>query len=332
MTAITNPDRDRRGLIVVLGGLGFMGSHICRALLAQGRPVRVFDKLYASRELIADIESQIEIVEGDISRPNDVMDAIADADTVIHLVHTTLPGSSMKDPASDITSNVAASAAWLMRLSEINLKRIIYFSSGGTVYGLPQNNLIDEQHPTEPMSSYGITKLAIEKYVAMYARLSGVQYCIVRPSNVYGDGQRLNIGQGVIGVLADRALRGEPLEIWGTGESLRDYLYVEDLVAATLALVDYSGPHQVFNVSSGVGHSVLDIVRLISDELGVTPQINYQPKRGFDVPVNVLDSSRLIAETGWRPNVGLEEGVARTVKWLRGLPVHEAASDQWQSV
>jgi UDP-glucose 4-epimerase len=215
-----------------------------------------------------------------------------------------------------------------MRLSQISLKRIVYFSSGGTVYGLPQHNLIDEQHPTEPMSSYGITKLAIEKYVAMYARLSGVQYCIVRPSNVYGDGQRLHIGQGVIGVLADRGLRGEPLEIWGTGESLRDYLYVEDLVAATLALLDYRGPHQVFNVSSGVGHSVLDIVRLISDELGVTPEINYQPKRGFDVPVNVLDSSRLIAETGWRPHVGLEEGVARTIKWLRGLAVHDAASDQ----
>lgn len=316
-----------RAPVVVLGGLGFMGSHITRALVNRGERVRIFDRLYASHALVADLEPHIEIVEGDINRPNDVIETIADASTVIHLVHTTVPGSSMADPAFDITSNVAASAAWLTRLRETSVRRILYFSSGGTVYGVPRAALINEEHPTDPISSYGITKLAIEKYVAMYSALAGIEHCVLRPSNVYGEGQRLHIGQGVIGIIADRALRGEPLEIWGTGESLRDYLHVEDLVAATLALVDYRGPEHVFNVSSGRGHSVLDIVRVVSEQLGIEPEIIFQPARGFDVPVNVLDSSRINAATGWRAAVGLEEGVARTVEWIKTLHKHDAAGD-----
>lgn len=316
--------RRERAPVAVLGGLGFMGSHISRALVRRGERVRIFDRLYASHALVADIESQVEIVEGDINRAGDVIEAVHDAGTVIHLVHTTVPGSSMADPAFDITSNVAASAAWLARLSETNVRRILYFSSGGTVYGVPRAPLIDEEHPTDPISSYGITKLAVEKYVAMYGALSGVEHRILRPSNVYGEGQRLHIGQGVIGILADRALRGEPVEIWGTGESLRDYLHVEDLVAATLALLDYDGPEHVFNVSSGRGQSVLDIVRIVGEQSGIKPEIVFQPARGFDVPVNVLDPSRLHVATGWRAAVPLEEGVARTIEWIKALHKHEA--------
>jgi UDP-glucose 4-epimerase len=305
--------------VVVLGGLGFMGSHICRELVARGYPLRIFDRLYALRTLVEDIEDRVEIVEGDMALTDDVMNVLSDADTVIHLVHTTVPGSSMKDPAYDLSSNVVSSVSWLSRLHETKVRRIIYVSSGGTVYGPPQTNPIDETHPTDPISSYGITKLTIEKYVAMYCAMFGIDYCIVRPSNVYGPGQKLHIGQGVIGVLSDRALRGEPLEVWGTGESLRDYLHVEDLVSALAGLVLYAGPHRVFNISSGVGHSVLDIIRILGDHLGFAPTLIHKPDRGFDVPVNVLDSSRLRAETGWRPAVGLEDGIARTIEWLRQL-------------
>src|SRR5258706_10879894 len=225
--------------VTVLGGLGFMGSHICRELVMRGHTVRVFDKLHTSRELVRDIERDLEIIEGDILRLHDVLPAIADSETVIDLVHTTRPGSSMEDPVFDISTNVVASAKWFAALPKTSVRRILFVSSGGTVYGIPRQIPIDEDHPTDPICSYGITKLAIEKYLAMYASLCGVEYCCLRPSNVYGQGQRLNVGQGVIGVLADRALRGEPLEIWGTGESLRDYLYIEDMVSAMMALLDY---------------------------------------------------------------------------------------------
>jgi UDP-glucose 4-epimerase len=310
-------DSTRPGTVAVLGGRGFMGSHICRALVARGLPVRIFDKLYAGRKLVTDIESSVEIVEGDIARPDDVLAALEGADTLIHLVHTTVPGSSMEDPAYDVESNVVSSARWLPRLAETSIRRMVFVSSGGTIYGPPRNVPIAESHSTDPISSYGITKLMIEKYIAMYASLSAVDYVILRPSNIYGEGQHLNIGQGVIGVLADRALHGEPLEIWGTGESLRDYLYVEDFVTAVMHVMDYGGEHRIFNVSSGRGHSVRDIIDILSNVLGSKPEVEHKPARGFDVPINVLDSSLLRAETGWEPRVTLDEGVARVVAWLR---------------
>lgn len=303
--------------VVVLGGLGFIGSHLCRRLVADGYAVRIFDKLYASHKLVEDIEKEVEIIEGDISRPHDVLNAIANADTLVHLVHTTVPGSSMDDPAYDITSNVAASANWLRRLSGTGLHRIFYVSSGGTVYGIPRTNPIGEGHSTNPINSYGITKLATEKYVSMYASMLDIECRLLRPSNVYGPGQRLGIGQGVIGALADRALRGEPLEIWGTGENLRDYLYVEDMVTAVMALLNYTGHHQIFNISGGKGHSVLDILAVLRAQLGYVPEVVYKPDRGFDVNINVLDSALLRAETGWRACVDLEEGIARTLQWMR---------------
>ena len=305
--------------IVVLGGLGFLGSHICRALVARGYAVRIFDKLYTLRKLIEDIETEVEIVEGDISRPDDVIASISDADIIINLVHTTVPGSSMKDAAYDVSSNVLASVKWLARLGETKVRRLFYVSSGGTVYGNPQTTPITEEHPTEPVSSYGITKLCIEKYVAMYTNAFGVEHRILRPSNVYGEGQRLNIGQGVIGVMADRALRGQLLEVWGTGETLRDYLHVDDLVSAMMALLDYAGAHRVFNVSSGNGRSVLDIVNTLRAHAGLRVEVKHIPDRGFDVAANVLSSSRLQAETGWAPKVELEDGIARTVRWLKEL-------------
>lgn len=300
-----------------------MGSHICRELLARGHRVRVFDQPHVSRELIADIESYVEIVGGDVLRPHDVLSAITDAETVIQLIHTTRPGSSMEDPAFDISTNVVPAVKWLTLLPRTKVRRILYVSSGGTVYGIPRTTSINEDHPTDPICSYGITKLALEKYLAMYASLHGVEYCCLRPSNVYGEGQRLNVGQGVIGVLADRALRGESLELWGTGESLRDYLYIDDMVSAMMALMNYHGPQRVFNVSSGAGHSVHDIVRLLGNALGFAPEIVFRPERGFDVAVNILDSSRLRQETNWEPQISLETGIARTVEWMRSISMSQ---------
>lgn len=302
-----------------MGGLGFMGSHLCRELLSRGIRVRIFDKLYASHALIKDFEHEIEIIKGDVERTQDVMNALENASTLIYLIHSTVPGSSMDDPTYDVASNVIPAVKWLQRLSETTIRQIIFISSGGTVYGVPQTNLVDENHPTDPISSYGITKLAIEKYIGMYSTLFDIDYRIVRPSNVYGPGQRLYIGQGVIGVMADRALRAHPIEIWGTGLNLRDYLYIEDFISATMAILAYKGPHRIFNVSSAIGYSVLDIMRTIGSQIGVLPEVIYKSARAFDVLVNVLDSSRLRTSTGWSTKVDLDLGIARTIEWLRTL-------------
>ena len=302
--------------VVVFGGLGFIGSHVCRALVNAGYSVRIFDRANESHELIKDFESQVEICEGDISQLDDVARAVDGVTVLINLIHTTVPGSSMKDPAYDVTSNVATAARWLEYLDQTHVRKVIYFSSGGTVYGAPEKIPITEDHPTNPLTSYGITKLAIEKYIAMYARCFSLDYCIVRPSNVYGPGQRLHYGQGVIGIMASRALRGEALEVWGAGTDKRDYLFVEDLVSAIVKLLEYRGATRVFNVSSGKGHSVRDVIAALRTHIKPLPEVVQLPARGFDVPVNILDSSRLRDETGWEPTVAFEEGIRRTVEWI----------------
>ncbi len=303
--------------VLVMGGLGFIGSHLCRSLLSEGYDVRIFDKLYGSRELIRDFEPEVEIAEGDVERHEDVLGALQDMDVCVDLIHTTVPGSSMQDPVYDIESNVVSSVKWLSSLGKTGLSRVIYVSSGGTVYGVPRSNPIREDHPTDPISSYGISKLAIEKYVSMYADLCGIQYRICRPSNVFGEDQQLNIGQGVIGVFLKRALAGQPIEIWGDGACKRDYLYVKDLVSGIVKLIRHEGNGRVFNVSTGTGYSLNDIVAIVSKCLGSPVKVDFRPLRGYDVPVNVLDSSLLRTETGWSPETDLVAGIRRVYAWLK---------------
>ena len=317
MDIASQPEKPRaRERVVVLGGLGFIGSHLCRALVAHGQSVRIFDRDSAPRESLEDLSHSIEIVTGDISRPEDVVKAIGDATVLINLVHTTVPGTSMKDPGADIIDNVVSSARWLEHIGETNLRRIIYFSSGGTVYGESQTP-ITEDHPTNPINSYGITKLAIEKYTAMYAAHAKIDCCIVRPSNVYGPGQQLQHGQGVIGIMASQALRGKKLEVWGPRFNSRDFLFIDDMVSAIIKLLDYSGPHRVFNVSTGEGHSILEVIAELLDLITPFPEVEFLLGRQIDVAVNVLDSSRLREETGWEPTVGFKEGIQRTVERMR---------------
>ena len=307
-------------LVTVLGGLGFIGSHLCRALLARDYRIRVFSKLYSSRDLVLDIANRLEIIEADIMQPREVLDVIADSEIVVDLVHTTRPGSSMRDPVYDVTSNVVSRVQWLQHLPGTKVRKVIFVSSGGTVYGKAQGGSITEDHPTNPISGYGISKLTIEKYVAMYANLAGADFTILRPSNVYGPGNRLNVGQGVIGILANKALRGEPLEVWGTGQARRDYLYIDDMTSALLAILRYEGKHRVFNVSSGRNYSVMEIMATLTSVLAFQPTVVHTPSREFDVPVNLLDSTLLQKETGWAPRTSLRTGVSELVNWLRTAP------------
>lgn len=308
---MTDPRTGSLKRITLLGGFGFLGSRICQKLVSVGHDVRVFDLPNASTAGVSSIVNRIESVRGDHGNVKEVMDALKGADTVIHLIHTTVPGSSMLDPAFDIQSNVAASAAWLSRLGETSVKQVIYISSGGTVYGRPAELPIHEAHALEPISSYGISKLACEKFVSMYCDLAGITHHILRPSNAYGENQPSDRGQGILGVYIDHLARGRPLEVWGTGTAVRDYVHVDDIAAAAVALLSYRGAERVFNISTGVGHSITDILRIIRDTTGKDPETVSMVDRGFDVPDNVLDNSRLCAETGWAPTVTLPQGITR---------------------
>lgn len=301
----------------VFGGGGFIGSAIVDRLLAAGHAVRVFERPRVApyREFRAD--EPLEWETGDLLSAHDVASAIDGSDQVIHLVSTTLPKSSNDDPAYDVSTNVIATLGLLDAMVAKGIKRIIYISSGGTVYGTPLYVPIDEKHPTEPEVSYGIVKLAIEKYLQLYQRLHGIRAIVLRVANPYGERQRVETAQGAVGVFLHRVLSGQAIDIWGDGTVMRDFIYVGDVADAFVRATTYEGEATVFNIGSGVGTSLNELVRAIGEVTGVPATCNYLPGRAIDVPVSVLDCTLAQREFGWSPQVALPEGLARTVGWLR---------------
>ena len=299
---------------LVTGGAGFLGSHLCDALLAQGHRVRIIERFEAATGNIAHILDRVELVPGDYANQTLMDEALAGMDAVFHLACSTHPKTSNDDPVFDVTTNLVPSLKLLDLSRKRGIKKVVYFSSGGTVYGQPQSVPIAESHPTAPICSYGIHKLAIEKYLELYRQISGLEYGVIRPANPFGERQRLDHTQGAVAVFIGRILRGEPIEIWGDGSVVRDYVYVLDVVDAAVRLLGHSGPVRTFNVGAGHGLSVLEVIDAISRAVGKKADIHFKPARKLDVPVNVLDISAAREHLGWSPQYDFETALARTVR------------------
>lgn len=303
--------------ILIFGGGGFIGSTIADRLLADGHALRIFERPRVPPYRSFAPGESVEWIGGDLSSAHDVGDALASVDAVMHLVSTTLPKGSNDDPVYDVQSNVVATLQMLEGMVRAKVSRIVFISSGGTVYGTPRYLPIDEAHPTEPLVSYGITKLMIEKYLRIYQQLHGIRPVILRVANPYGERQRIETAQGAIGVFAHRALAGQPIEIWGDGSVTRDYIHVQDVAEAFVQALGYEGPHTCFNISSGVGVSLNQVVDMLSQVLGQRVAVDYRAGRPFDVKVNVLANTRACEELAWAPQVGMQAGLERTVEWMR---------------
>jgi UDP-glucose 4-epimerase len=301
--------------VVIMGGGGFLGSHLAETLLAHGEEVKVFDQP-GGRYLNYSRERGAKIVTGNFLDPNAVDEAISDCDVVYHLVSATVPQTSNENPQFDVEVNLIGTLQLLEQMRKSRVKKIIFSSSGGTVYGIPQEIPIKESHATDPISSYGITKLAIEKYLHLYWTLHGVEYCILRVSNAYGARQPITPTQGAIAAFLGRAASKEEIVIWGDGTVLRDYVYASDIANAFYRASLYQGESRVFNIGSGHGHSLNDIIAAIENITEVPLQVKYLPGRPFDVPVNVLDVTRAKSHLGWEPKVRLEEGVWSAWEWM----------------
>ncbi|MBA1248921.1 NAD-dependent epimerase/dehydratase family protein [Pseudomonas luteola] len=303
--------------IVIFGGGGFIGSAIADRLLKDGHSIRIFERPRVQPYRKFTSAEKIEWLTGDLMSTHDVSEAIEDSDIVYHLVSTTLPKSSNDDPIYDVQTNLVATLQMLNAMVAQRVKRIVFISSGGTVYGPPNYLPIDERHPTEPLVSYGITKLAIEKYLMMYEYLHGIRAHILRVTNPFGERQRVETAQGAVGVFLSRALQGKKLDIWGDGTVTRDYLYVGDVAEAFAKIVHYNGSKSVFNISSGRGISLNQLIGLIEEVLGKPIDCTYLPGRPFDVPVSVLGNSLAQHELGWSPKVDLKNGIKRTAEWMK---------------
>ena len=297
--------------VLVLGGSGFIGSALIGGLLNQGHQVKVFDRNIEAVRL--QFPKIAEAVQADFSDVMSLTEAMSGVDMIFHLISTSVPATSNKNPVHDIESNLVNTVKLLELMRNADLKRIVYLSSGGTVYGPPKSLPITETHPTNPTCSYGIVKLAIEKYLQMYAELYQLDVTILRPSNPYGPGQTHKGVQGFIGTCIDKINAGQPITVWGDGSVVRDYVYIDDVVSACLSAMtaEYTGP---VNISSGVGYSLNQIINMIEKHKGEEIEVIYQQKRSFDIPEVILDNQLAKLSFDWIPQTSIEQGLGLTLQ------------------
>lgn len=302
---------------LVLGGRGFIGSHLVDALLDQGYVVRCFDLPHVAPLGDSHLTTPaFELYEGDFSSEADLANALEGCDICYHLVSTTLPKSSNTDPVFDVESNVLGTVRLLTHAVKSGLKKIIFVSSGGTVYGVPTQVPILETHSNDPVCSYGITKLAIEKYLGLFHQLHGLDYTVLRLANPFGERQRTHASQGAVAVFLGKVLRGEPVEIWGDGSVVRDYIHIADVVDALLISLNKTTGEHVFNIGAGRGYSLNELLDAIEKATGRVADRRYLPGRVFDVPVSVLSVERAKQVLGWVPKIDFEHGLRRFSNWM----------------
>ena len=299
--------------VLVLGGCGFIGSHIVDALQSAGQSVRVFDRQPERfRKPLAKVDYRI----GNFGDRMALIEALSGMNAVIHLVSTTFPGTADLDPKTDVQDNLAGTIALLDCMVSVGVSRILFLSSGGTVYGIPKIVPIPESHPLCPINSYGIVKVAIESFLEMYRRTRGLSPVIMRASNPYGQRQGHTGVQGVITTFLSRVMADEQIEIWGDGTVVRDYLNVADLARLCVKAIrsDAQGP---YNAGSGVGTSVNEIINVVRRTTGKKIEPIYKASRSTDVPLSILDISRAQKDFVWAPTSDLDAGVAEIWAWMQ---------------
>lgn len=295
---------------LVLGGGGFLGRNLCERLVALDAEVRSFGRTEAQ-------DDRIHSVTGRFDDRVALSSAVEGQEIVFHLISGSVPESSNRDPSAEMLGGPLATVHLLDICRSANVRKIIFASSGGAIYGVPKQLPIVEDSPTNPISAYGISKLTIEKHLHLYDHLHGLAYQALRIANPYGRFQLGHKQQGLVGTLIHRALGDMPIEIWGDGSVTRDFIHVDDVIDAFVAAIDYGGPHRVFNVGSGRGLSINTILDSLENAIGKGPLRRvYTPGRAADVPVNILDTTLIRAEIGWTARVGWVNGLRETIAWM----------------
>lgn len=294
--------------ILVLGGTGFLGTNLCTYLLNYD-----YDVVSYSRKLHSPVCQfpEISYVQGDFLQEVNFARLIDGVDIIFHLISTTQPAN--QNMSKEFKSNVIPTVNLLDACIGRRIK-IIFFSSGGTVYGIPRYTPIDESHRTNPISPYGIHKLTLEKCLEYYGYMYGIDYMILRISNPYGAYQDPNGKQGAIAVFLSKAIMNRTIEIWGDGSVVRDYIYVDDVMKACISLLNYHGGKRIFNISSGTGYSINKVLGFIEQKINHPLSVQYIRGRKQDVPVNVLDNRLLEKECNWRCDVNLEMGIDKMMQ------------------
>lgn len=307
--------------IILLGAAGFIGTNLALELFKnEGDIITLVDKKKEYFiEAFNDKKERIKIVESDLDERTDYNSLLKEQDIVYHLVSTVIPSTSNQKVAMELSSNITMTTMMLEASVRANVKKVMFISSGGTVYGKEGGCPLKEETPTNPITSYGIQKLSIEKILYLYNYMYGLDYRVVRLANPYGPYQRPNGMLGAVTTFIYKALKGETISVYGDGSVIRDFIYIDDAVKAIIKIANGVSSYKVFNVGSGLGVSINEVLKEIEKSLGIYLHVEYKEGRAVDVPVNFLDISRYEKCYGQLNPVPLCEGIKRTAEFMQTI-------------
>ena len=299
-------------MIALFGGAGFIGRALTGRLAECGAPVRVISRRRADAPSVPGVEH----VQADLSVPDSLTQALEGCHILLHLASSSVPGTAGGDLRADAQSNLIGGIGLVEAAIVAGVRRVVFLSSGGAVYGRATMIPTPEDHPLRPIGAYGAAKAAMEAYLSAFAGERGLAVTILRLSNVYGPGQSPFRGQGAVAAFGHRLLAGEPVELWGDGRTARDYLYVADAVEAIITSLEWTDPGcTAWNVGSGETTSTGELIAALERTLGIRAAVTHRPARDYDVPVSLLDCTRMRAR-GWIARTSLEAGLTLTLQGL----------------
>jgi len=297
--------------LIILGGSGFMGQNLLR-LLGPGR----YQTVVLDRKPPEFVQPD-RFVETDLRRPEPAAALVDEGDIVFHFAHQGIPADSAQDPAAEVEANLYSFIRLLLALAPRRPGLILYSSTGGQIYGHAPGLPIPENAPTQPISAYGAVKLVMEHYLRIFASTHELAYRIVRIGNPYGPFQERTNRHGAVPAIMQALLQDRPFTIFGRGETIRDYIHIADVVRALLLLIETKTDYSVFNIGTGQGTSLAELIKRIEDIAGKKLRRQTAALRTTDILANVLDASRLGQATGWKPLLSLDQGLAQTWEYLK---------------
>ena len=305
--------------ILLLGAAGFIGTNLTMKLAENRQDIITL----VDRDIsyFAPVQTKglinIKYVKNNLGISSDFINIVKGQDIIYHLVSTTIPANSNLHVSQELTANVIFTANLLDACVKSGVKKVVFISSGGTVYGKEANCPLKEETPTKPISSYGVQKVTIEKLLYLYRYINGLDYRIIRLANPYGPYQKPDGILGAVSTFTYKALRNEKIIVYGNGSVVRDFIYIEDAVDAILNIVNGENKHRTFNLGCGYGTSIMEVIDTVRKTLDVDINIEHKPVRLVDVPVNYLDISRYEEAYGKLDPTSLEEGIRKTANFMK---------------
>jgi UDP-glucose 4-epimerase len=303
--------------IVVTGGAGFIGSHICDELVAQGHQVWAADNLSTGNK--KNLSSKINLAKVDLKDSKQIQQFIEEIkpEAIFHLAAQVNVRTSLESPLKDAKNNILGSINLFKAAGKEGAKKIVYSSTGGAVYGDPEKNPCQETDRIAPLCPYGVSKYSVEKYLEMYAKLFNFNWIVLRYANVYGPRQDPKGEAGVVSIFTEQLLNNKQPYINGDGEQTRDFVYVKDVARANLKALESNNSNEVFNIGTGQPTSINKLYTQIKEAIGSEIDPKHHPAIAGEVKDTYLDISKAKDQLYWKPRYSLDRGIKETVAWMK---------------